>query len=103
MIFGRGLQPDEPEGIEAIALALGISDPEEAMSGQKVKDRLRRNTEEAIAADVFGVPTFVVNSQVFWGGDAAPMMLDYLGNPGLFETPEMKRISEMPMGLSRRR
>ena len=28
-------------------------------------------------------------------------VLDYLGNPAVFETPEMKRISDMPMGLVR--
>jgi len=35
------------------------------------------------------------------GGDATEMMLHYIDNPALFETPEMKRISEMPMGLTR--
>jgi hypothetical protein len=50
---------------------------------------------------VFGVPTFVVEEQVFWGGDASDMMLDFIKNPGLFSTKEMKRISSMPMGLVR--
>ena len=31
------------------------------------------------------------------------MMLEFLADPGLFETPEMKRISDMPMGIVRRR
>ncbi len=103
VIYGKGLQPDAPEGIEATAQALGISDPEAAMSDPVVKDVLRSNTERAIADGVFGVPTFVVEGEVFWGGDATDMMLNYLENPNLFETPEMKRISEMPMGLVRRK
>lgn len=101
MIYGKGIQPDAPEGVQAIADALGISDPEAAMSDASVKDTLRTNTEAAIADGVFGVPTFVVNGEVFWGGDATEMMLSYLDNPGLFETAEMKRISEMPMGVTR--
>lgn len=103
VIYGKGVQPDAPEGIQAMANALGIADPQAAMSDQQVKDTLLGNTERAIADDVFGVPTFVVGREVFWGGDATDMMLGYLDNPSLFETPEMTRISEMPMGLTRRK
>ncbi|USG62753.1 2-hydroxychromene-2-carboxylate isomerase [Sneathiella marina] len=101
VIYGKGVQPDAPEGIEAIAAALGISDPEAAMAEGVVKDTLRANSEAAIADGVFGVPSFVVGGEVFWGGDATQMMLNYLDNPALFETAEMKRISDMPMGLVR--
>ncbi len=103
VIYGQGLQPDEPGGIEAMARALNLADPEAALSDPEVKQALRTNTEGAIANGVFGVPTFVVGGQVFWGGDATDMMLSYLTDPALFETPEMKRISEMPMGATRRR
>lgn len=101
VIYGKGAQPDAPEGIRAIADVLGISDPEAAMAESRIKDTLRANTYMAIADGVFGVPTFVVGGEVFWGGDATEMMLNYLDNPALFETSEMKRISDMPMGLTR--
>jgi hypothetical protein len=48
------------------------------------------------------VPTFVTNQELFWGDDTLPMLLNYLDDPGLFETPEMKRISNMPMGIVRK-
>ncbi len=102
IIYGKGLQPDDQDGIQAIARAVDISSPETAISAPSVKEALRKNTEEAIADGVFGVPTFVIQDQIFWGGDATIMMLDFLQNPDLFETPEMKRISDMPMGLIRR-
>ena len=103
MIYGEGLQPDAPEGIDAIARALSISNPEAAMSDPQVKQTLQLNTDKAIADDVFGVPTFVLDGQLFWGGDATDMMLHYLMDPTLFETSEMKRISEMPMGMKRQK
>jgi 2-hydroxychromene-2-carboxylate isomerase len=103
IIYGKGIQPDGPEGVQAIADALGISDPEAAMSDTSVKDILHSNTEAAIADGAFGVPTFVVEGEVFWGSDATDMMLSFLDNPSLFETAEMKRISDMPMGLTRTR
>jgi 2-hydroxychromene-2-carboxylate isomerase len=36
---------------------------------QEVKDRLRKNTEEAVARGAFGAPTFFVGDQMFWGND----------------------------------
>ena len=101
MIYGKGVQPDTPEGIQAIADALGISDPETVLSDTAVKAALRTNTTSAIEDGAFGVPTFVIEGEVFWGDDSTEMMLDYLDNPALFDTPEMKRISSMPMGLIR--
>jgi 2-hydroxychromene-2-carboxylate isomerase len=103
LIYGQGIQPDTPDGIYAMAQALGISDPEAAISDSQVKESLRDNTQHAITEGVFGVPTFVVEGQVFWGGDSTDMLLSYLDNPALFETSEMKRISEMPMGNTRRK
>lgn len=102
-IYGEGRPPAEPETIRVLGERLGVSDPEAAIQLPEVKQALWDNTNEAIDAGAFGVPTFVINGEVFWGDDALPMMLDYLDNPGLFETPEMQRISDMPMGVVRRR
>ena len=73
------------------------------MSDTEVKNTLRTNTETAIKVGVFGVPTFLIDDQVFWGADATEMMLSYVNNPELFQTPEMRRISEMPMGVVRQK
>ena len=67
-----------------------------------MKDGLRRSTEEAIAAGVYGVPTFRVRDELFWGDDATGMMLDYLADPRLFETGEYKRVSHLPAGAQRK-
>jgi 2-hydroxychromene-2-carboxylate isomerase len=103
VIYGRGIQPDSPEGISAMAQELKIMDPELSINNPDVKERLRKNTENAVKDGVFGVPSFVVNGEVFWGGDSTDMMLDYLNDPNLFQSPEMKRISEMPMGKTRKK
>ena len=102
LIYGQGIQPDSLEGIQATAKALGISDPVAIINDSDVKTKLRENTELAIAEGVFGVPSFVVNREVFWGGDATDMLLNYLDNPNLFKTSEMTRISTMPMGVKRK-
>ena len=103
LIYGQGIQPDSPEGIHLIGEALNIPSPENAIQDLVVKDTLHANTAQATSEGVFGVPSFVIDDEVFWGGDSTKMMLDFLENPALFETPEMKRISSMEMGLTRKK
>ncbi|HEX8951909.1 MAG TPA: 2-hydroxychromene-2-carboxylate isomerase [Polyangia bacterium] len=40
-----------------------------AIEAPAIKDALRRNTDEAIAAGVCGVPSFLVREHLFWGQD----------------------------------
>ena len=103
LIYGKGIQPDSPEGIQLIGEALNIPNPKSAMQDTLVKESLRSNTARATSDGVFGVPSFVIDGEVFWGGDSTEMMLDFLKNPALFKTPEMKRISNMEMGLTRKK
>ena len=41
----------------------------EGIQRQEIKDRLRANTDAALAAGVTGVPTTAVDGQLFWGDD----------------------------------
>lgn len=102
-IYGEGRAPGDAGTLGVLGERLGVADPEQAVQAPAVKEALWDNTNEAIAAGVFGVPTFVTGGEVFWGDDALPMLLDYLADPNLFATPEMRRISEMPMGVVRKR
>ena len=102
IIYKQGWQPDQKEGIVKLeAIASKHTSHHSNLDEKSLKKILRSNTSKAIKNGVFGVPTFVVEEQVFWGGDASDMMLDFIKNPGLFSSEEMKRISSMPMGLIR--
>ena len=39
---------------------------------------LERNTDEAIARGVFGVPTMIVGDELFWGNDRFELVRFYL-------------------------
>jgi len=54
-----------------LAEALGTTEAEalEAMAAPSIKDRLRDATSEAQNRGVFGVPTFFVGDEMFWGHD----------------------------------
>ena len=45
---------------------------------QKIKDKLRRLTDDALKRGVFGVPTFIVNKKIFWGQDRLYYAIDEL-------------------------
>jgi 2-hydroxychromene-2-carboxylate isomerase len=81
---------------------LGVGDPDRLTGDAAVKSGLRANVDEAIAAGVFGVPTLVVDGELFWGVDATPMFLDYLADPSLFASEEMRRVDALPVAAERK-
>lgn len=100
-IWGEGRSPDEAAEFEALARRLDVKDPAAAIATRDVKDQLRRNTDEAIARGVFGVPTAWVDGEIFWGFDATDMLVDYLNNPNMLKEPEMQRVSSLPAAAQR--
>jgi len=77
--------------------------PALALDDEQVKLRLRQNTEEAIAAGVFGVPACTTDGRLFWGFDALPMLRDYLRGDPWFDGPGWHAAARVPMGLMRQR
>lgn len=69
-IFATGSAVDEPEiaaaasaaGLDATALVAAMDRPETAA-------RVETSVEAALAAGAFGVPTFLVDSDLYWGND----------------------------------
>jgi len=100
-VFERGGDPSTPGGLKELGTELGVSDPETAATAPAAKDHLRANTAEAVSRGVWGVPTFEVGGELFWGADSFPMMLDYLRHPDLFGTPDMKQLERVPIGAAR--
>ena len=63
------------QGVEADALAAGLGE-------QAVKDRLRDETDAAIARGVFGSPFVVVDDEPFWGHDRLTQVERWLETGG---------------------
>ena len=45
-----------------------------------IKQKLIENTESAVEMGAFGVPTFFIENEIFWGKEAFREMPDYLSN-----------------------
>jgi len=97
-VFGQGNDPSTPDGLGKLAEILGLPSSE-AAAAQANKEKLRANTETALARGVWGVPTFVINNELFWGADTFPMLLEFLSNPQILQVPDMKRLETLPYGL----
>jgi 2-hydroxychromene-2-carboxylate isomerase len=102
-IWAEGRDPTDAAEWKALGAKLGLADPDAAVENPEVKDMLRANTEAAIAEGVFGVPSFVVGGEVFWGVDATEFVLQYLDNPALLRDPEFHRVANLPAGAERKR
>lgn len=103
LIWRDGLDLSVEANWAAICLAVGL-DPLEAsalIDAPDTKAVLRANTEEAIAAKLFGVPTLRIGDESFWGLDALPMARAYLADPEMFDTGEMLRVATMDVSSSR--
>lgn len=66
-----------------------------------MKGSLREATERAAQKGVFGVPTFEIDGQLFWGNDSVDFAAAYLRDPSIMESREMKLIDNLPIGASR--
>lgn len=101
-IWREGRDPNEPAEWAVLLDRLGVADGDSLIASPEAKEGLRANGEAALAAGVFGVPTFVAGGELFWGFDATDMLSDWLADPGLFATPEMERLATLPEGARRR-
>ena len=100
-IYREGKRPDDPDSWKELIQVLNVTDIDQRIAASAVKDELRRNCDEAIKRGVFGVPTFVVDNEIFWGFDAFDFLLDYLNDPTVLNNDEMRRISALPVGVER--
>jgi 2-hydroxychromene-2-carboxylate isomerase len=78
--WGEGRDITADSVIREAASNIGIDGQELLDKAQtaEIKQRLRQQTETAIEAGVFGVPSFVVDGEIFWGNDRLHFLKDYL-------------------------
>ena len=74
----------------------------EDLEKPEIKDKLRSNTEAAVQHGVFGVPTFEVDGELFWGADSIEFLKDFLADPSVIKNQEMQRLDGLPVSAARR-
>lgn len=100
-LWRDGLAGTTAQELQPVATALGIDDAPAALADPVVKDALRANTDAALAAGVFGVPSLQVGQDLFWGNDAHDLMLAVLADPAMLQRGTMGRLGDLPEGVRR--
>lgn len=80
-IWREGRSIDDDEHWYELCSRIGVADPDVKINEPEIKDELKRNGDRAVAAGLFGVPSFVIDGEIFWGFDATGMAVDYLNEP----------------------
>jgi 2-hydroxychromene-2-carboxylate isomerase len=104
-VWCDGLEATDPARFQSLqqhlfsqaALTGTAKDPQ----SDEVKRLLQQQTENAVAQGLFGVPTMVVDGQVFWGQDALPMLRAYLDGDTWFQSSEWTDVAKLPVGIRR--
>lgn len=93
------VQQGDLNDLSALYKTLAIAP--EAISTPHVKAELIANGQAAIAANVFGVPTAVVDGNAFWGVDSTDMLLAYVQGDKWFESLAYLAVKDFPQGVQR--
>jgi 2-hydroxychromene-2-carboxylate isomerase len=84
--WSHDLDIDDPTAISGVIAAVGGSaEAFEAYAGGPGRAEHDRIIDEAEALGVFGVPTMVLNGELFWGGDRIDMLIERIRDPATIE------------------
>ena len=97
-IWTTGEDASDPARFAKLCDELGVDQGQLAQA----KDVLRKNTEEAAQRGVFGVPSFVVDGEVFWGADAIDFLKAFLEDRSVVRNDEMRRVDGLPVAAARK-
>lgn len=98
---GFGFIEDEDREILAGKLGMTLKEANDLTQDPAVKQALISNTQKAVDAGVFGVPSLLVEQQIFWGDDSMAMLQDWLRGKLDFESEAMRKIDTTQASASR--
>jgi len=73
-----------------------------AAGSPEVKEGLKLQTQEAIRKGVFGVPSFCVDDEFFWGSDRLPFLKAYLSGDLSIDKNALEKRLARPRAADRR-
>lgn len=104
--WAEGREVSNPAVLHEIATALGLDAPRLLAESERedIKQRLRANTEESLAAGAFGVPTVFARGQLFWGYDDLDALERFLeGRDPLGDAADFSAWMKVQPSVQRRR
>ena len=99
-VWEGGQDAADAQRLQALTTELA---PARDPNSDEVRDQLKAHTDSAIAQGVFGVPSYAVDGQVFWGLDALPMLRSCVAGDGWFSGPQWDAAAQLPSGIPARK
>lgn len=97
-VWHGGADAEDPERVAALAARLA---PRLDPASDEVRQRLRDETDAALARGLFGVPTIGVGDRLFWGFDALDMAAACVRDDPWFDAPHWQREGATRPGVKR--
>lgn len=101
--WGTGQGVDTADKITAVLDDAGFDGAARVAEAglDEAKARLRLSTQAALQAGVFGVPTVLVDGELFWGQDAFPDIDTFLAGHDPVRPEALERWADLPVGARR--
>jgi 2-hydroxychromene-2-carboxylate isomerase len=100
---GRSLTDPRVIGEVVESVGLDATELDRRIADGVVKQGLRGMTEEAVRLGVFGVPTFVVDDELFWGHDRLEHLARRLAGEAPPSVELVRSFLARPRGVDRKR
>lgn len=102
--WAEGRDLTDPAVMSSIASQVGLNGHDLLRIAQSdaCKEQVRKNTDSAISKGVFGVPTFIVDNEVFFGHDRLSHVDNYLAGSLNINYNELEQNLLRPRGADRK-
>jgi 2-hydroxychromene-2-carboxylate isomerase len=99
---GRDLESEDT--LRELLLAAQLStDLLDAITTPALQQRLRDHVDHALTLGVFGVPSFVIGKELFWGHDRLPHVEAFLRGELVLDEELQARMVARPRGIDRKK
>lgn len=102
--WSHGADLGSPTALCAILDEAGLNGPAllDATQRHTCKQQLRDATDQAIARGVFGVPTFIVDDELFWGNDQIEHLELFLQGNDPLDRQQVDKMLTRERGIDRK-
>lgn len=99
----EGIDITLSEFLDALLLEFGIENGLEKSVEPVNKQRLKEKTAQAINSEVFGVPSMLVDQELFWGHDQMGFIEKYLKDGASLDQALLNDVLSRPAAIQRKR
>jgi len=99
-IWTTGADAADPARLASLLATLAVT--REEIEKTEIKEKLKKNTDEAIKRGVFGVPTLEIDGELFWGADSIDFARAFLEDRSVVRNAEMRRLDALPVAAARK-